>query len=647
MFAFTPAASRCARRSVPLVSRRAVSVSVPRHHVIGIDLGTTNSCVVAMGLDDKPVVVENDGNRTTPSIFAIDKEGGRLVGLPAQRQMVINPHNTFFGVKRLIGRRYDEREVKDYQAQVPYAIKAGPNGDAWVGDSNGKLYSPSEIGSFILVKLKEAAEKHLNDTVTRAVITVPAYFDNHQRQATQDAGVIAGLKVDRIINEPTAAALAYGINQDEDKTIVVYDLGGGTFDVSILQMGGGVFEVKSTAGDTFLGGEDFNNLIANYVTQEFLKTHKVDLSKDKVALQRVREASEQAKHDLDSRKSVTISLPYICMGPGGTHLTLDVTITKQTFEELAAPLVKKTMGPCKKALADASMSIDEISEVLMVGGMTRMPLVRQAVMEFFKKEPTLSVNPDEAVAIGAALQGSIIANQGLMLGSDPRELILVDVTPLNLGIKLHGGEMSVIVPSQTSIPCRLSHTFTTVHDFQTSIFTEVYQGNRPIAKDNRLIGSYTMMGIPPAPAGVPQIEVTFDISANGTIHVTSMDTASKATQDIVINMSGGLSPADIERMRKEAEQHHATDQARQEVLKLKDSFQRDIDHIKKALTGNKSLSAEQLEAINQQIRQAESKLPNLNDKEGLEKLQADFKGVTGPILSAAYQSSGSNAPPSK
>jgi len=606
--------------------------------IIGIDLGTTNSCVAVLE-GDKPIVMENDGKRTTPSIFAIDKDGNRLVGQPAQRQMVVNPSNTFFGVKRLIGRRFDDSEVKEYQSQVPYAIKKGPNGDAWVGDTNGKLYSPSEISSFILNKLRDVAEKHLGETIDRVVITVPAYFDNHQRQATEDAGVIAGFKVERIINEPTAAALAYGIDKDEDKSIVVYDLGGGTFDVSILQLGGGVFEVKSTSGDTFLGGEDFNNVIANYVAKEFQKKHGVDLTKDKVALQRVREASELAKLDLSTRESVTIDLPYITVGSNGTPLTLDVTITRAKYEELALPLVKKSIPPCQKALSDAGMSVDEITDVIMVGGMTRMPLVRKMVSEFFKKEPSLSVNPDEAVAIGAALQGSIIANQGLIPGEDARELVLLDVTPLNLGIKVHSGEMAVIVPAQTAIPCSLGHVFTTVHDNQTEISTEVYQGNRPVAKDNRLIGKYVMTGVPPAPAGIPKIQVTFDISANGTIKVTSKDQASGVSQDVVINMSGGLSAADIDRMRKEAEANKAQDEARQETIKVKDIAQRDIQNVKKGMSAYKNLTEDQKKSLNDVISKAESVINANGKKEDIEAAVKEVQDTSNKIFKDAYSAS--------
>eukprot|EP01126_Amoeba_proteus_P029014 TRINITY_DN2857_c0_g1_i11.p1 TRINITY_DN2857_c0_g1~~TRINITY_DN2857_c0_g1_i11.p1 ORF type:complete len:647 (+),score=135.72 TRINITY_DN2857_c0_g1_i11:150-2090(+) len=623
------------------IPRTFTASPILRDRVMGIDLGTTNSCV-AMLEGDKPVVIENDGKRTTPSIFAIEKDGNRLVGQPAQRQMVVNPQNTFFGVKRLIGRRYDDKEILDYKAQVPYAIVKATNGDAWVADSNGKMYAPSEIASNILIKLKEVASQYSGEDITRAVITVPAYFDNHQRQATEDAGKIAGLTVERIINEPTAAALAYGINKDEDKLIVVYDLGGGTFDVSILQIGGGVFEVRSTAGDTFLGGEDFNSLIANYVTAEFKNKEKIDLSQNKVALQRVREASELAKHDLSTRESVNINLPYITVNSTGSPVTLDVTITRAAYEEMAMPLVKKSIPPCKKALTDAGLQVEDVTDVILVGGMTRMPLVRRTVCEFFKKEPSLSVNPDEAVAIGAALQGSIIANQGLIPGEEARELILVDVTPLNLGIKVHTGEMAVIVPAQNPIPCRLSHVFTTVTDFQTEIVTEVYQGNRPLAKDNRLIGKYTMTGIPPAPAGIPKIQVTFDISANGTIKVSSVDTASKVEQNVVISMSGGLSDAEIERMKREAEMNKANDSNMREALKIKDAAMKDIQHVKKGLSQHKGLNDQQITQVNDLVTKAE-KAVEKGERNEIESAIKELKDTAGEIFKEAYQRQSSSS----
>jgi molecular chaperone DnaK len=529
-----------------------MAIRNPTGPIIGIDLGTTNSCVAVMK-DNEVVVIENEGKRTTPSIFAVDKSGNRLVGYTAQRQMIINPKNTFFSTKRLIGRRFTDPEVQQLKKQVSFNVVTGPNGDAWVSDDKNKLFSPEQVASSILIKLKEAASSFLKCEVNRAVITVPAYFDQHQRQATEAAGKIAGLHVERIINEPTAAALAYGISRDEDKLIAVYDLGGGTFDISILSLGDGVFEVKSTAGDTFLGGEDFNSALMNYILRDYKKKENIDLSNDKVALQRIREAAENAKHDLSTRDSVQISLPYIAVD-NGKPKNLEMTITRSQFESLVDDLIKKSIIPCKKALNDAGLKVEDITDVILVGGMTRMPKVRETVKNFFKKEPFAGVNPDEAVAVGAALQGSIISNKGLIPGTNAdREIVLLDVTPLNLGIELHGGEMAVIIPAQAPIPCTKTHTFTTVFDNQTSVKTDVYQGNFNVAVQNRLLGSYTVTGIPPAPKGVPKIDVTFAINANGTIHATSKDRASGKVFGITIQMTGGLSADDIEKMRKEAE----------------------------------------------------------------------------------------------
>jgi len=592
-----------------------------------------------------PVVVETDGKRTLPSIFAVDKQGNRIVGQPAQRQMVVNPRSTFHGVKRLIGRRYNDEETTVCKKSVSYNIVPSSNGDAWVQDEFGKSYAPSEIASFILTRLKESAEAHTGEKITRAVITVPAYFDNHQRKATEDAGRIAGLTVERIINEPTAAALAYGINRDEDKSIVVYDLGGGTFDVSVLQLGGGVFEVKSTSGDTFLGGEDFNHLIVNHVINEFKKSSGIDLSTDKVALQRVREAAEAAKHDLSTRESVHINLPYISVVKG-QPATLDIVITKEKYEKLAEPLIQRSLEPIKEALKAADMTVDDISYVIMVGGMTRMPKVREAVKKFFKREPSLAVNPDEAVAIGAAIQGSIMSNSGLMIGEDAKELILVDVTPLNLGIKVHSGEMAVIVPAQTAVPCRLSHVFTTVTDFQTEIHTEVYQGNRPMAEQNRLIGKYTMTGIPPAPAGVPKVEVTFDISASGLINVTSIDKASKVKTSVSISMGGGLSEAEIEKMRKDAEKHAAEDEVAKAKAKVKEGVLREIQAIQRGLESVKTLDAAKKEEITNMIAKVTKILDDpKSNGETVEAARKELKDLAGSSFTAAYQNSATEEQP--
>jgi molecular chaperone DnaK len=578
--------------------------------------------------------------------FSVDKEGNRLVGQPAQRQMVVNPRNTFFGVKRLIGRSFSDNETGNFANQVNFKISPAPNGDAWVETDFGKKFAPSEIAAQILMRLKEVSESHLGEPVTRAVITVPAYFDNHQRQATEDAGRIAGLKVERIINEPTAAALAYGLNKDEDKTIVVYDLGGGTFDVSILTIGGGVFEVKSTAGDTFLGGEDFNFIIIDHVLKEFQKKSGVDLKGDRVATQRIREACETAKHDLSTKDSVTIHLPYITAGKDKAPVTLDVSLTKAKFEELSAELIKRTIVPCKKALQDAGLKVEEVDDVILVGGQTRMPKVREAVKNFFKKEPVLGVNPDEAVALGAAIQGNIISNQGLcVLGNEERELVLVDVTPLNLGIEVVTQEMAVIVPAQTPIPCKKSHEFTTCADMQTSVQTMIYQGNRPIAKQNRLLGEYTLSGIAAAPAGVPKIEVTFDISADGLIRVSSMDKATKQKQSVTINLSGGLSEADIERMKAEAESNASADAAFKDRLVKSNEVSKKIQTIKTTVDSYKSIAADVKAKLTEEIEKANLVINNeKSTSKQIEDAYASLKAISDPILTSAYHSQATSTP---
>eukprot|EP01128_Nolandella_sp_AFSM9_P008639 TRINITY_DN532_c0_g1_i1.p1 TRINITY_DN532_c0_g1~~TRINITY_DN532_c0_g1_i1.p1 ORF type:complete len:659 (+),score=228.24 TRINITY_DN532_c0_g1_i1:47-2023(+) len=608
--------------------------------VIGIDLGTTNSCVAVL-VDDKPTVLENDGKRTTPSVFAIDKKTKtRMLGQAAQRQMVVNSKNTFYATKRLIGRRYDDAETANFAKQVSYKICSGPSGDAWVEDESGKQYSPSQIASETLIKLKQVAEKSLGEQVTRAVVTVPAYFDNLQRQATEDAGRIAGLKIERIINEPTAAALAFGINQqEEDKTIVVYDLGGGTFDVSILNLGDGVFEVKSTSGDTFLGGEDFNDVIINYLVAQFKAKSGVDLSKDKVALQRVREAAENAKHDLSSRTEVEISLPYLTTDAKGNPKNLDVTLTRAKFEKLAEKLVEKSLIPCKKALQDADMDVADVTDVILVGGMTRMPLVREKVKSFFKKEPFKGVNPDEAVAIGAALQGALIKHSGLIPGSS-NELVLLDVTPLNLGIELVDGSMAVIIPSQTSIPVKKTHTFTTAQSYTSTLETKVYQGNRPMAKDNRLLGSYTINGIAPAPAGVPQIDVSFHCSADGLIHASSTDRASKATQQVTIQMNGGLNDDEIEKMRLEAERNVESDKKAHESAQAFQSAQTTLSKLEEGLKSTK-VSEEALATVTPKINEAKRMIQHkhANEVEKLNTLMAEVEEQCGKVLTEAYNAS--------
>ncbi|CCE06365.1 Chaperone protein dnaK (Heat shock protein 70) (Heat shock 70 kDa protein) (HSP70) [Bradyrhizobium sp. STM 3843] len=551
--------------------------------VIGIDLGTTNSCVAVMDGKTSKVIENAEGMRTTPSIVAFSDDGERLVGQPAKRQAVTNPERTFFAVKRLIGRRYDDPMVEKDKKLVPYKIVKAGNGDAWV-EADGKTYSPSQISAFILQKMKETAEAHLGQKVDQAVITVPAYFNDAQRQATKDAGKIAGLEVLRIINEPTAAALAYGLDKTKTGTIAVYDLGGGTFDVSILEIGDGVFEVKSTNGDTFLGGEDFDMRLVNYLADEFQKEQGINLRNDKLALQRLKEAAEKAKIELSSTTQTEINLPFITADQSGPkHLTMKLTRAK--FEALVADLIEKTVEPCRKALKDAGLTAGEIGEVVLVGGMTRMPKIQEMVKQFFGKEPHKGVNPDEVVAIGAAIQAGVL--QG-----DVKDVLLLDVTPLSLGIETLGGVFTRIIDRNTTIPTKKSQVFSTAEDNQNAVTIRVFQGEREMAADNKLLGQFDLMGIPPAPRGMPQIEVTFDIDANGIVNVSAKDKATAKEQQIRIQASGGLSEADIDKMVKDAEANAAADKKRREAVDAKNHADALVHSTEKALAEHGSKVAE-------------------------------------------------------
>ncbi len=602
--------------------------------ILGIDLGTTNSCMAIMDGKDAKVLENREGARTTPSMVAFTSKGERLVGQPAKRQAVTNPAGTLFSIKRLIGRRYDDKMVQRDKGLMPYKIVSGDNGDAWV-DVSDKKYAPSQVSAYVLQKLKEDAESYLGEKITQAIITVPAYFDDSQRQATKDAGKIAGLEVLRIINEPTAAALAYGMDQKKSGTIAVYDLGGGTFDVSILEIGDGVFEVKATNGDTFLGGEDFDARIMDYLADEFKKENGIDLRQDRMALQRLKEAAEKAKIELSSATQTDINLPFITADATGPK-HLNVALTRAKLESLVEDLLDRTKGPMEKALKDAGLSKSEIDEVILVGGMTRMPKVQEIVKDFFGKEAHKGVNPDEVVAMGAAIQGGV-------LKGDVKDVLLLDVTPLSLGIETLGGVFTRLIDRNTTIPTKKSQVFSTAEDGQTAVTIRVAQGEREMARDNKLLGQFDLIGIPPAPRGMPQIEVTFDIDANGIVNVSAKDKATGKEQNIRIQASGGLKDEDIEKMVKEAEQHAEEDKKMKEVIEARNHADALIHETEKLLKENgDKIGASDKESIEKAVQALKDVLDS-NDAEKIKDKTNELTQASLKVGEAMYKQADTTA----